>query len=59
MNELSRFEQKVKHIPLKNGCLADHFPHKYGCKCDDCEEIWAELLAEYQDDLMWHYLPGR
>ena len=38
--------QMVKRIPLGNGCLADDFPHEYGCLCDVCEAIWKELVDE-------------
>jgi hypothetical protein len=38
--------QMVKHIPLGNKCLADEFPHTYGCLCSDCDAIWKRLVDE-------------
>ena len=39
-----RKPQKVLREKLNNGCLADEFPHEYGCLCQECNEIWEALL---------------
>lgn len=38
--------QKVPRVKLGNGCLADEFPHEYGCLCSNCETVWQRLLDE-------------
>lgn len=38
--------QLVPHVLLGNGCLADEFPHKTGCRCEECAAIWARLIDE-------------
>jgi hypothetical protein len=46
MFNTSKTPDRVPHVKLNNGCLADNFPHKYPCHCSDCDAIWENLRAE-------------
>lgn len=42
---LKEYPQKVKRKKLNNGCLGDDFPHTYGCRCEECDKVWAAILG--------------